>query len=86
MTGQDKITQVILQTACERGVSKSTCPSEIARAIFPEDWRKHMGDIRDAAIRLHKSGQVLLIQKGSIIDPDNFKGPIRIRIGQPKGL
>jgi len=81
MTGQNKITQVILQTAYERGVSKSTCPSEIARELFPGNWRKHMGEIRDAAISLHKSGEVLLMQKGRIIDPDDFKGPIRIRIG-----
>ncbi|TSJ44421.1 DUF3253 domain-containing protein [Mucilaginibacter corticis] len=76
------ITQSILQTARERGTSKSTCPSEIARALFPDDWRKHMGEIRDAAIELHKSGQVLLTQKGNPVDPDHIKGPVRIRISR----
>ena len=80
MTDQENIAQVILQTAQIRGVLKSTCPSEIARELFPKDWRNHMGEIRDAAIALHNSGKVLLTQKGRVIDPEDVKGPIRIKI------
>ncbi|WCT13442.1 DUF3253 domain-containing protein [Mucilaginibacter jinjuensis] len=81
MTNQESICKTILQITRERGVLKTTCPSEIAREMFPKDWRNHMGEIREAAIALHKTGKVLLMQKGKMIDPDEIKGPIRIRIG-----
>ncbi|TWR25888.1 DUF3253 domain-containing protein [Mucilaginibacter pallidiroseus] len=69
-----------LSMAKERGAEKSTCPSEIARALFPDDWRKHMDDVRKVAVEMHKSGQVVITQKGEPIDVDNIKGPIRIKI------
>lgn len=69
-----------LSMAKERGVEKSTCPSEIARTLFPDDWRKHMKDVRNVAVEMHKSGQVVITQKGKPIDVDNIKGPIRIKI------
>jgi len=85
MTDPESIAQAVLQTARERGMSKSTCPSEIARELFPQDWRNHMGEIRDVAIELNKKGKVLLMQKVKAIDPDHFKGPIRIRIDDSAG-
>ena len=80
MSEQESIVQVILQAARERGPFKSTCPSEVARKLFPKDWRDHMDAVRDAAIALHKQGKVKLMQKGKVIDPDHIKGPIRIQI------
>jgi hypothetical protein len=78
------IKQAILSAASERGAFKTTCPSEIARALFPQDWRKHMGDIRDAAIELRHEGKVVISQKGKPIDTGHIKGPIRIGIGKAK--
>lgn len=74
------IRETILQMASERGAAKSTCPSEIARALFPEDWRRHMAEVRDEAIDLHKQGRVLITQKGLPMDVDHIKGPVRIKI------
>ncbi|WP_291206869.1 DUF3253 domain-containing protein [Dyadobacter sp.] len=33
------IAATILSTAIHRGPEKSTCPSEIARMLFPDGWR-----------------------------------------------
>lgn len=63
MTGKPDLSAAVLTAAIERGAGKTTCPSEIARALFPEDWRKHMADIRDAAIALHHKGKVVISQK-----------------------
>ncbi|TSJ36342.1 DUF3253 domain-containing protein [Mucilaginibacter corticis] len=82
MNNKANIAQFIIEKAKERGALKSTCPSEIARELYPADWRKHMAEIRFAAIDLHKSGKVKLTQKGIAVDPDHFKGPIRIKIGK----
>jgi hypothetical protein len=57
--------QAILELAQERGPEKSTCPSEVARVLFPADWRKHMAAVRAAAIELYYSGEVVITQKGN---------------------
>lgn len=80
MQRQTDILQTILSIAAQRGPDKSTCPSEIARMLFPEDWRKHMKNVVGAAIDLHKKGKVVITQKGIPIDVNQIKGPIRIKI------
>jgi hypothetical protein len=80
MIPKDLIASTILSTAIARGTDKSTCPSEIARMLFPENWRIRMGEVRDVAIALQQEGKVLITQKGIPIEIDHIKGPIRIKI------
>ena len=74
------IAQTILTMATERGADKTICPSEVARALFDTHWRKHMDDVRQAAIALQQQGKVSITQKGEPVDVDHIKGPIRIKI------
>ncbi|RZJ77945.1 MAG: DUF3253 domain-containing protein [Chryseobacterium sp.] len=80
MEQSQNISDTILLTATDRGTEKSTCPSEIARMLFPEDWRKHMKEVLDEAIDLHRQGKIVITQKGSVVDVDHIKGPVRIKI------
>ncbi len=80
MQHYEKIITSILSTAIHRGAEKSTCPSEIARLLFPKDWREHMKDVLDVAIDLHNKGSIVITQKGMPIDVKDFKGPVRIKI------
>lgn len=80
MQQDSSILPTILSVAAQRGPEKTTCPSEIARMLFPDDWRNHMKDIVDVAIELHNQGKVLITQKGIPIDVNHIKGPIRIKI------
>ncbi|RYU90111.1 DUF3253 domain-containing protein [Mucilaginibacter terrigena] len=73
------IPQTILTMAAERAPDKTVCPSEIARALFPGNWRKHMQEVRDAAVALQKDGKVTITQKGLPVDVNHIKGPIRIK-------
>lgn len=75
------ISSTILFIANQRGPEKSTCPSEIARMLFPGDWREHMKDVVDVAIDLHNQGKAIITQKGIPVDVNHIKGPIRIKIG-----
>jgi hypothetical protein len=77
---QTIISQSILALATERGADKTICPSEVARALFDTHWRKHMDEVRQAAIVLQQNGKVLITQKGIPVDVDHLKGPIRIKI------
>lgn len=63
----------------ERDAGKSVCPSEVARALDAEGWRALMEPVRQAARRLAHRGQVQITQRGAPVDPDCFKGPIRVR-------
>ncbi|RZK80041.1 MAG: DUF3253 domain-containing protein [Pedobacter sp.] len=80
MDSKTDISTTILTVARQRGIEKSTCPSEIARMLFPDDWRNHMDEIVDVAIDMHKQGKVQITQKGLRIDVMHIKGPIRIKI------
>jgi len=74
------ISKAILDMATERGVDKTICPSEVARALFDIHWRKYMNDVRQAAVELQQQGKVSITQKGKLVDVDHIKGPIRIKI------
>lgn len=76
----------ILRQTTERGAEKSICPSEVARALAPDEdsWRRLMGPIRAAAIRLARQGQVEVLRKGKPVPPDTeIRGVIRLRKATP---
>ncbi|MDH6288999.1 DUF3253 domain-containing protein [Rhodococcus opacus] len=62
-----------------RADSASICPSDVARAIAPDDWRPLMEPVREAARRLADAGEVEVTRKGAVVDPRSARGPIRIR-------
>jgi len=80
MQHHTEIAETIMRVANDRGTEISTCPSEISRMLFPDDWRKHMKGVVDVAIDLHNQGKVVITQKGLPIDVNHIKGPIRIKI------
>jgi hypothetical protein len=80
MANRQAIIMAILSTATQRGPYKTTCPSEVARELFPDNWRNHMDEVRNAAIALSDEGKIIITQKGERIDTKDIKGPIRIKI------
>jgi hypothetical protein len=69
----------MLELARERGPDKTICPSDAARAVDSENWRDLMSDAREVARELAKAGDVVVTQKGEVLDPDaTWRGPIRI--------
>lgn len=77
---RQRLTAAIRALAEHRGPDGSTCPSDAARAVGGADWRRLMGDARDLARDLAKSGDVEITQRGRVLDPcAEWRGPIRIR-------
>jgi uncharacterized protein (DUF2461 family) len=74
------VSETILALSTARGKDKTICPSEVARAIWPAEWRNHMDETRKAAFALRDEGKVVITQKGNEIIGDEVIGPIRIRI------
>jgi hypothetical protein len=88
MTDQDTIAAEILRQTAARGGDRSICPSEVARALEPreEAWRRLMGPVRAAAIRLARTGRIEVLRKGRPVDPEaEIRGVIRLRIREGGG-
>ncbi|MBU8537931.1 DUF3253 domain-containing protein [Falsiroseomonas tokyonensis] len=88
MTSPEAITAEILRQTALRGPAKSICPSEVARALAPEEeaWRRLMGPIRAAAIRLARAGQLEVLRKGKPVGTETeIRGVIRLRAPRDGG-
>lgn len=71
----------ILAHLTARGPGKSICPSEVARAQAPANWRAHMPAVRDAARQLARDGRLRVTQGQRDLDPaEAWTGPIRLRL------
>ena len=69
----------ILQLLSERSSSSTICPSE----VLPAEDKKNkqlMEDVRQAARRLVHKNKIIITQKNQIVDPSDFKGPIRLKL------
>ena len=64
----------------ERRHPKTACPSEVARALDEQHWRKYLQPVREAAARLAKRGRIDVVQRGKKVDPQAAHGPIRLRL------
>lgn len=71
------IRKCLLALAAERGNAKTFCPSEAARRLSPEDWRRWMPQVRAEAIRLTQAGKLRCTQRGMEVDPAQARGPLR---------
>ena len=75
------IREAILAQTAARGADKSICPSEVARAIDPEQWRSLMTRVRREATVLAREGKIDILRKGKPVDPEGeIRGVIRLRI------
>ena len=81
-TSKNLARTAILALVTERGVGKTICPTEAARAVSEDRWRKALNDVRAEAIRLAKAGEIVIYRKGKPVDPDTFKGVYRLGLPQ----
>jgi hypothetical protein len=74
--------EALIISLCETRVPNGTiCPSEVARALWPNDWREHMNDVRDVGVALAVANKIEITQRGVVRDPnDEIRGAIRYRL------
>ena len=80
----DAIAQTIMQRLDERATDASICPSEVARALAPDNWRPLMPQVRAVAAELAKAGTLRITQGSVEIAPETvirgeLRGPLRLR-------
>lgn len=69
----------LLDAAEKRSTRGTFCPSEVARSLWPEDWRGHLEEVRRAAGHLCDAQLLQATQRGKPIDIAHAVGPIRLR-------
>lgn len=80
----EPINEAILRLCTERGVGKTICPTEAARALAGDTggddlaWRAWLPKVRSAAVGMAREGTIVIYRKGKPVDPDNFRGVIRL--------
>jgi hypothetical protein len=87
--GAPAIRARVLGLLSQRAAASSICPSEVARALAPQEpangplgWRALMEPVRDQARHMAREGLVVITQGQQALSPDEpFEGPIRLRRG-----
>ncbi|NVK19528.1 MAG: DUF3253 domain-containing protein [Methylocystaceae bacterium] len=46
----------------------------------PQLWRKYMQAVKQQAMHLGKTGKIEIVHKGEVVEPDNFKGRVHLRL------
>lgn len=73
-----------LESSIQRLLRQQTgtiCPSEAARDVSPDTWRQLMNATRNAGRRLAHRGEILVKQRGRVVDPSAVSGAIRYARG-----
>ena len=74
------IAHAIDELLTRRDGASSIWPSEVARKLWPQDWRQHMFDVREVALAQMREGRLLITQGGQAVDAEQpLQGAIRLR-------
>jgi len=63
---------------------KSIEPSDVAKALQPEQWQRMLPKVRGTALGLMRQGRLTITKKGKAVDASAFKGVIRLRYPTPE--
>jgi hypothetical protein len=74
-----RLEEAIRTLLAGRPAEASLCPSEVARVVAPEDWRALMEPVRRAARRLAAGGEIVVTQRGRVVDAATARGAVRLR-------
>ena len=62
------------------GSAHSISPTDVARAVDPEGWRRLLPQVRATAIGLARQGRLVITRHGKPADPDSFRGVYRLKL------
>lgn len=63
---------------------KSIEPSDVAKELQPEQWQRMLPKVKAVALGLMRQGKLTITKKGKAVDPNSFKGVIRLRLPTPE--
>ena len=72
----------ILQMCAAAGLDGNVRPEDVAMEIQREDWQSILKRVRLFAKQLAQSGDIVILRKGKVANPDDVKGMIRLQISE----
>ncbi len=78
MSDETAIAAEIIRLTGERGLERSICPSEVARAMAA-DWRSKLSAVRRVAVELSDAGRIDILRHGRPVTGEAVRGVIRLR-------
>ena len=79
--GQRERAAATIRALLRHRAGKTICPSDVARTLGADSWRKLMPLVRDVAAGLVDQGEVVVRQKGEDVDLSTATGPVRLAPG-----
>lgn len=85
----DPVVETILAVLGELAPGESASPMDVARAFAaarakpsdpPDVWRRYMNAVKQQMVYLARAGQIEITRRGKPVDPNNFKGVVRLRL------
>jgi hypothetical protein len=79
----EELEAAMLALLAERGPGKTIGPADVAQALGgnqPDGWGPLMQPVRKVAVRLMKEGRIVIVRKGKLVDPDDFRGTYRLAL------
>ena len=90
MTEKEDPIRLFILSALADGRSQD--PQQLARAFGvsrakpsdpPDAWRRYLVAVRQQALSMARAGLVEFTRKGMVVDPDDVKGVVRVRLPVP---
>lgn len=83
-TEDARLEEAIFKLLAQRQSGASICPSDAARAVYPDaaQWRAAMPRVRAVVAQLADAGHLVVTQRGAQVDVRTVKGPIRLRLSE----
>ncbi len=78
----ENIYVTILQMCAAAGLESSVRPEDVAMYLYLEEWQSINKRVRLFGKQLAKSGDITILRKGKVVDPDDVKGVIRLQISE----
>lgn len=89
--GDDPLAAAILAALHKAERGASVAPMDVAKSYAatrarpsdpPDLWRRYLPAVRQQAIHLARNGRIDILRKGEPVDPNDFKGVVRLRLPQ----
>ena len=85
----DPIVEAIFDALHGLAPGKSASPMDIARGFAasrakpkdpPDLWRRYLKAVKQQMVHLARAGRIEITRKGQPVDPNDFKGVVRLRL------
>ena len=85
----DPVVEAIFATLDALAPGKSASPMDVARALAaarakpgdpPDAWRRYLTAVKQQMVHLARADRVEIVRKGKPVDPNDFKGVVRLRL------